>query len=106
MDKKPLYFRISGEHVLAVFVLAVILAYTFAKFFVLPYAGFEFNPSNGEIVQVFADDAPDARLQVGDQILQVGSIRWEAFDADLRLTLIDEIAPGERLPVTVLRDGG
>jgi len=32
-------------------------------------------------------------------------VLWEAFDADLRLTLIDEVAPGETLPMTVLRDG-
>jgi len=105
MNKKPLQLRISGEHVLAMFVLAILLAYSYARFFVLPYAGFEFGPSNGEVIQVFSQDVSDAGLQVGDQLLQVGSVRWEAFDADLRLTLIDDVAPGETLPMTIVRDG-
>ena len=106
MNKKPIFLRISGEHVLAVFVLAVLMAYSYAKFFVLPYAGFEFDPSNGEVIEVFTDEAPGVGLQAGDRILQVGSVRWEAFDADLRQTLINEVRPGETLPMTVWRDGG
>ena len=105
MNKKPLHLRISGEHVLAVLVLAILMAYSYARFFVLPYAGFEFDPSNGDVIQVFAGDVSDAGLQVGDQILQVGSVRWRDYDSDLRLTLIDTLTPGEALPITILREG-
>jgi len=105
MKKKPLHLRLSGEHGLAILVLAVLLAYSYAKFFVLPYAGFEFNPSNGKVTEVFAKDASETGLQIGDQILQVGSVRWRDYDSDLRLTLIDTLTPGEALPITILREG-
>ena len=105
MNKKFLHLHISGEHILAVFVLAILLAYSYARIFVLPYAGFEFNPSNGEVLQVFVEEPPDAGLHVGDQLIQVGSVRWDSFDTDLRLTLINQVTPGETLPITILRDG-
>ena len=42
---------------------------------------------------------------VGDRLLQVGSLTWDAFHADLRKTFFEGVKPGEITPVTVERNG-
>ena len=41
----------------------------------------------------------------GDQLVQVGSLAWEEFENDLRVTLFDGVKVGEVVPVVVERDG-
>lgn len=85
------------------FVLAVLLFYTYAKFFGHPY-GFRWGASTGVIAHVFVEQ-PEPTLKEGDQIIQIGSLSWEQFRADLRKTFFEGVKPGDIVPIVVERDG-
>jgi signal transduction histidine kinase len=91
------------EHVLPWLVLAILLTYTYAKFFRHSY-GFRVDPSTALIVWVF-DRQPEPTLRENDRILQIGSVRWEDFQADLRLSLFEGYKPGDIVPIRVERGG-
>jgi signal transduction histidine kinase len=93
------------ENILPWFVLAILLIYTYARIVLVPYAGFQSEPSKGQIGQVFVQAAPGADLQVGDQLLQIGPVSFEDYKKDLRLTLFDGVQPKQVVPIVVLRDG-
>ena len=91
------------EQVLPWLVLAILLFYTYAKFFGHPY-GFRWTGPSGTIAFVF-DPQPEPTLQVGDRILQIGDVTWEQFRSDLRRTFFDGVKPGQTVPIIVERSG-
>ena len=91
------------QHVLPWLVLAILLTYTYAKFFRHSY-GFRIDPSTGHVVFVF-DKQPEPTLRESDQILQIGSVRWEDFEADLSRSLLEGYEPGDTVPIRVEREG-
>ncbi len=60
------------EQVMPWFILAILLFYTYAKFFGHQY-GFRWHPSTGTIIYVF-DKQPEPTLREGDQIVQIGPL--------------------------------
>ena len=92
-------------YLIAALTLGILVTYTIAKFTILPYAGFIFNPSDGNIDHILVDAAPGADVQIGDQLIQVGSVRWSDFEASRRLTLFDNVSEGQIVEITILRDG-
>jgi signal transduction histidine kinase len=90
------------ENVLPWFVLAILLVYTYAKFFGHPY-GFRWDPL-GTIVFVF-DKQPEPTLQESDKIIQIGPLRWDEFRADLRKAFFEGVKPGHVVPIVVDRNG-
>lgn len=91
------------ERIVPWLVLAILLSYTYAKFFGHSY-GFRWRASTGVILYVFVEQ-PEPTLQENDQILQIGDVTWEEFSGDLRRTFFDGAKPGDLVPITVLRDG-
>jgi signal transduction histidine kinase len=91
------------EQVMPWFVLAILLFYTYAKFFAHPY-GLRWEGSTGIIIYVF-DKRPEPTLKEGDQIIQIGPLRWEEFQADLRKTFFDGVKLGDVVPIVVNRNG-
>lgn len=84
-------------------VVFVLLGWWTYIFFVhVPYVGFEFNPSD-DLVTVVYDTRPDVALQVGDRLLQVGSITWQAFERDLRQPLFKDVQAGQIVPLRIQR---
>lgn len=83
-------------------ILSMLLVYTYAKFFQHPY-GFAWE-ADGNIYKVFVDQKPPT-LMVGDHLMQVGSLTWKGFTADLRKTFFEGVKPGTIVPVTVERNG-
>ncbi|HNE04798.1 MAG TPA: hypothetical protein PLT08_09790, partial [Anaerolineales bacterium] len=94
-------FRKILEHSLPWLVLGILLFYTYVKFFQHPY-GFSWG-SDGKVFAVFVDQ-PES-LSVGDQLVQVGTLKWEEFQNDLRVTLFDGFNVGEAVPIIVERNG-
>ena len=90
------------EQVIPWFVLAILLFYTYAKFFGHPY-GFRWD-SSGIIIYVF-DKQPEPTLKEGDKIFQIGPVRWDEFRADLRKTFFEGYKPRDVVPIVVERDG-
>jgi len=100
MQKNRLWLII--EWVVPWFVLTILLFYTYAKFFGHPY-GFRWDLT-GTTIYVF-DKQPEPTLRVGDRIIQIGSLPWEDFQADLRKTFFEGHKPGDVVPVVIERDG-
>lgn len=91
------------EFILPWLVLALLLTYTYAKFFRHSY-GFRVEASTGRVVSVF-DRQPEPTLREDDQILQIGSLSWEDFQADIRRSLFEGYRPGDTVPITIDRSG-
>jgi signal transduction histidine kinase len=91
------------EHVLPWLVLAILLTYTYAKFFRHSY-GFRVDPSTSLVVFVF-DKQPEPTLREHDRILQIGSMTWEEFEADLSRSFFEGYKPGDIVPIRVERNG-
>ncbi|HEY3475713.1 MAG TPA: ATP-binding protein, partial [Anaerolineales bacterium] len=91
------------EHILPWLVLGILLTYTYAKFFRHSY-GFRVGPSTGLVVFVF-DKQPEPTLKANDRVLQIGSMSWEDFQADLTRSLFDDYKPGDTVPIRVERNG-
>ncbi|MBI5841942.1 MAG: hypothetical protein HZB19_17780 [Chloroflexi bacterium] len=102
MNHRKEQFKKTLEYSLPWLFLALLLAYTYAKFFQHPY-GFAWDP-NGDVDRVFVNQEP--ALMVGDHLVQVGPLDWETFHADLRRTFFENVRPGETVPITVDRNGG
>src|SRR5688572_13227025 len=90
-------------HIMPWVTLAILLTFTYAKFFGHPY-GLRWASSTGEIIHVF-DKQPEPTLKEGDRIIQIGNLRWEDFRADLRKTFFDGVKPGDVVPIVVQRGG-
>jgi signal transduction histidine kinase len=102
MDKTARPQKRVLEYTLPWLVLTVLLIYSYAKFFQHTY-GFGWDP-NANVYIVFTPQ-PGASVHVGDRLLQVGSITWQAYRSDLTQTLFQGVEPGQTVPVTVLRHG-
>ncbi|MDQ2691540.1 MAG: ATP-binding protein [Chloroflexota bacterium] len=93
----------SFEHVLPWLVLAILLTYTYAKFFRHSY-GFRVEASSGLVVRVF-DQQPEPTLRVDDRVLQIGSVSWAEFEADLTRPFFEGYRPGDTVPIRIDRGG-
>ena len=94
--------QIAG-HILPWFVLAILLLYTYAGFFERPYLGFRLD-SIGYITEIYADHNSERSLQLGDRLIQVGSLRWDDFKADLHKPFSSEAQPGQVISLLIERD--
>jgi len=94
-----------SEILLSLAVLALILAYTYAFLFKAPYSGFQFNPSNGQVFQIFVKANPGAALQAGDVLEQIGPVSWMSYYANSWQALFENVQPGEIVDIVVLRNG-
>lgn len=88
------------EYALPWAVLAILLIYTYAKFF---HHSYGFAWANGTIDYVFVNQEGPT-LMAGDRLVQIGPLSWDAYQADLRRTFFEGARPGEVVPVMVKRD--
>jgi len=95
-------FKKIVEFTIPWLVLAILLTYSYTKFFQHPY-GFRWR-STGIVEYLFVHPDPPT-LQVGDQLIQVGPLRWADFNVDLRRTFFDGAKAGDIIPIVVERGG-
>ncbi len=93
-----------SERLLPLLVLAILLAYTYALLFEAPYPGFAWY-GNGQVGPIFKPMSESGALQRGDQLIQIGLVRWSDFQADLRLKLFEGVRAGESVPILFERGG-
>lgn len=77
--------------------------WSYALFIEVPYAGFDFNPSDNTVTVVY-DESSSIGLQVGDQLHQVGTVEWQVFRNDLRQALFVEAQAGQVVSLSILRE--
>ncbi|MCJ7432788.1 MAG: ATP-binding protein [Anaerolineales bacterium] len=90
------------EHTIPWLVLAILLFYNYIDFLRRPF-GFEWLPDS-TISKVFVEQ-PAPTLIVGDRLMQVGSLGWDEYQADLGKTFFEGVRIGETVPVVVERNG-
>ncbi len=91
------------QWVLAVIVLAVLVFYSLVKLFFFPYMGFKHHPVLGYIGEIYVTSTTQPSLQVGDRLLQAGSVTWEEYRNDARRPFFEAYKPGEIVQLVVQR---
>lgn len=89
------------EPALSVAVLSVVLIYAYARFFLVPYAGFQFNISTGEVVDIFVAQQQSPRLELGDHLISINGIVWDDYVNDLQMPLPITNQQGQVIPLLV-----
>lgn len=96
---------------LSMAVLLLCLFYAYSAVFLAPYPGILLDP-NWVVSAVPSCEAPTERcladqdvLQIGDQLLQIGSLRFEDTRLDRRRGAFDDFQPGDSVPVVLRRAG-
>ncbi len=81
--------------------LGILMASTYVMLFRTPYLGFDFNPSNGEIVELYVQVPDENNLAVGDRLIQVGQRLWDTYRENPYLPLVDNLQPGDEITLTI-----
>jgi signal transduction histidine kinase len=89
---------------LSLLVLGLLLWFTFVFFIRVPYAGFYFNPTNGEVVDVYVETDITGFLRDGDIIRRVGDISWERYRGDATQSFFDGIQKGQFVNISIIRN--
>ncbi|MBI5054539.1 MAG: hypothetical protein HZB52_14930 [Chloroflexi bacterium] len=100
------YFQrlwLTLEPFLGLLVFVILVAYTIALLVQTPYSGFHWDSSDKEVRAIYVPSA--ATLEVGDRVAKIGPINMTDYDADLRMTLFDNVKIGEFVPIIVMRGG-
>lgn len=90
---------------IALAVLSLLLAYSYARFFVMPYSGFQFNSSSGRVDDLFVENSPPS-LQLGDWLVSVDGRSFAEYRGQLGINLLEGLAPGEEVQIQVERTTG
>jgi len=92
------------ENALPVLVMALLLLYTYAFFFVLPYPGMYWEVG-GKVTALYRQTNGDPPLRLGDQLVRIGAVSMAQFDGDLRQQVLLDARIGDRIPLVVDRLG-
>lgn len=101
IKRPPTHLLIN--YVLPGVVFLVLTLYTYAKVFVIPYLGFDINPSDWKVIGVWSANPAGQVLQIGDRILQIGNVDMETYRSDVRQPLIEGGRPGDIITLRVQR---
>ncbi|HRN50246.1 MAG TPA: hypothetical protein PLC52_04440 [Anaerolineales bacterium] len=91
------------QFILPALVLFVLLLFTYARFFSIPYIGFQYDPS-GEIVDVFTPEASRA-LELGDLLLEANGVTQHEYRSNLSTPWFFDVHPGDVLDLRVRTNG-
>jgi signal transduction histidine kinase len=91
------------EYLLPAVVLAILLAYSYARFFAISYIGFQFSGNSGEVTEVYVQSNEADTLLPGDVLTAVGEQSWEEIHDGFQANPLAELKPGEHVLLTVQR---
>lgn len=91
------------EQVIIWLVLAILLLYSYAKFFRHSY-GFRLEGTTGLVLIVF-ESQPEPTLRENDRVVQIGSVPYSVFLSDLSMPFFEGYQPGDTVPLKIERDG-
>lgn len=87
-------------------VFAFLLVFTYSLLFLVPYPGFYFNPTDGEVMAIFEDQTPASapHLMVGDVLKRVGPISFDEYSGDASVHFFENYQPGDVVQIVVERE--
>lgn len=91
------------QFILPALVLFVLLLYTYARFFAIPYLGFQYS-TNGEVSDVFTSEASSA-LSVGDMLQEVNGVTYSEYRGRIDKPWFKGLHPGDVLELQVSANG-
>lgn len=92
------------EYALPVLILAVLLLYTYAFFFVLPYFGLYWEVG-GEVTAIYVEPPGEPGLRLGDRLVKIGDTSISQFESNLDQQVLPDAHPGDRARLEVDRLG-
>ncbi len=92
------------EILLSLVAFVLLLAYTYLFLFKAPYSGFYFNPSNGQVLQIYVNAKPPGALMVGDILEKIGTVPWSDYKANANQAMFGGVQPGQVVNITVQRN--
>lgn len=95
--------RSLQDYIWPALALVGLLAYSYARFFLVPYLGFQYTGSNGDVAEVYTSQAA---LHVGDQITQINGLGWPESPRDASFAFLSAAHPGETLELRVESGSG
>lgn len=104
MEENNGHNRFQSEHWWAILVLLILVVYTYPRFFVVPYLGFDFDGS-GRIATMYVDSGPGGSLRAGDVLIQLGDRQFAQYKTDVLYSLNLGFKTGQTVPVQIQRDG-
>ncbi len=84
-------------------VLGFLVLNVFGQLFLAPYIGFDFEPGNGRISDIFTNPA-GVDMKVDDELQGVNGISLDQYKADLRTPWFPRMAAGDLVELTLVRD--
>jgi signal transduction histidine kinase len=86
-------------------IFALTLAFSYAIFFVAPYSGLYFNPTNGQVIETYVQGDSAPILEVGDVLEQVGPVSWDSYYMQGNQVLFANTKKGQTIDLVVRRNG-
>jgi signal transduction histidine kinase len=99
MKATPTTFRKFLEAFWPAVVLLTLLLYSYARFFLAPYVGFQFNSSTGRVSDVFVSQLQAPRLEIGDQLISINNYNFSDYVNDLHVNLYKNVQIGRSFPI-------
>lgn len=94
------------EYIWPVLVLLVLLAYSYARFILVPYLGLQHSGADGIVQEIFTSQDGPPFLQVGDRITHVNDLAWPERNTDPSFQLVSAAQPGDMLELQVESETG
>lgn len=82
--------------------LGILLIYSYARFFLIPYVGFQFYGSTGEVIEIDVDQSAPPFLEVGDILEAVNGTSWTDIQESQQKNPLAELKTGEIVSLDIL----
>ncbi len=89
------------EFLIPITVLAILLVYSYARFFLISYNGFQFNGSTGEVSEISVNQSAPPFLEAGDILIAVNGVDWTRIQESQQENPLAHIQPGETVSLEV-----
>lgn len=106
MQKNSPYHWNIADISLSIFVLFILLFFTYGIFVHAPYTGFVYDPATGRVLTVYDGIGNTSALQEGDTLIRIGDVSWKEFKKNTLLKLFDGTQPGDVVEIVVHRGDG
>jgi hypothetical protein len=95
----------SADFLFPFIVLILLVWFTYVFLVQVPYGGFYFIPTNGEVLEVYVETNPMDLLQKGDFIESVNGISWDSYKQNATQEFFNGVQGGQVVEITINRKG-